>query len=136
MPISTFTCETLLNTAFSVIVKLRRRFVESSNEDGRGRQHYTLHAVARLVTWTSDPQPGERGEQHGSLHLLHPGQYSTVLCSTVHGTVQYSTQGTQEKKTAAKLEKLSKENPEVAESLLKTVNVPTTGPPNRSALDI
>ena len=48
----------------------------------------------------------------------------------------YSTQGTQEKKTAAKLEKLSKENPEVAESLLKTVNVPTTGPPNRSALDI
>ena len=48
----------------------------------------------------------------------------------------YSTQGTQEKKTAAKLEKLSKENPEVAESLLKTVNVPTTGPPNRSALDM
>ena len=59
-------------------------------------------------------------------------QYSTVQYSTVH----YSTQGTQEKKTAAKLEKLSKENPEVAESLLKTVNVPTTGPPNRSALDI
>ena len=85
-----------------------------------------------MVTWTSDPQPGERGEQHGGLHLLHPGQYSTVQYSTVH----YSTQGTQEKKTAAKLEKLSKENPEVAESLLKTVNVPTTGPPNRSALDI
>ena len=44
----------------------------------------------------------------------------------------YSTQGTQEKKTAAKLEKLRKENPEEVENLLKTVQVPTTGPPNRS----
>ena len=59
--------------AFCVIVKLRRVFVESSNGDGRGRQHYTLHAVPRLVTWTSDPQRGERGQQHGGLHLLHPG---------------------------------------------------------------
>ena len=62
-------------------------------------------------------------------------QVSTVQYSVVqYSTVQYSTQGTQEKKTAAKLEKLSKENPEVAESLLKTVNVPTTGPPNRSVI--
>ena len=44
----------------------------------------------------------------------------------------YSTQGTAEKKTAAKLEKLRKEKPEEVENLLKTVNVPTTGPPNRS----
>ena len=44
----------------------------------------------------------------------------------------YSTQGTAEKKTAAKLEKLRKEKPEEVENLLKTVNVPSTGPPNRS----
>ena len=40
-------------------------------------------------------------------------------------------QGTAEKKTAAKLEKLRKENPEEVENLLKTVYVPTQGPPNR-----
>ena len=40
--------------------------------------------------------------------------------------------GPAEKKTAAKLEKLRKENPEEVENLLKTVQVPTTGPPNRS----
>ena len=44
----------------------------------------------------------------------------------------YSTQGTAEKKTAARLEKLRKEKPEEVENLLKTVNVPSTGPPNRS----
>ena len=40
--------------------------------------------------------------------------------------------GPAEKKTAAKLEKLRKENPEEVENLLKTVQVPTTGTPNRS----
>jgi len=44
----------------------------------------------------------------------------------------FNTVGPQEKKTAAKLEKLRKENPEEVENLLKTVNVPSTGPPNRS----
>ena len=39
----------------------------------------------------------------------------------------FNTVGPQEKKTAAKLEKLRKENPEEVENLLKTVNVPSTG---------
>jgi len=44
----------------------------------------------------------------------------------------FNTVGPEERRTAAKLEKLRKENPEEVENLLKTVNVPTTGPPNRS----
>ena len=59
--------------------------------------------------------------------------YSTqvmMMMMTLIMMMIYS-KGTAEKKTAAKLEKLRKENPEEVENLLKTVNVPTQGPPNR-----
>ena len=60
--------------------------------------------------------------------------YSTQVMMTMIMTLimmMIYSQGTAEKKTAAKLEKLRKENPEEVENLLKTVNVPTQGPPNR-----
>ena len=57
-------------------------------------------------------------------------QVMMMMMMTLIMMMIYS-QGTAEKKTAAKLEKLRKENPEEVENLLKTVNVPTQGPPNR-----
>ena len=52
-------------------------------------------------------------------------------CSLILEMAAFNNVGPAEKKTAAKLEKLRKENPEEVENLLKTVQVPTTGPPNR-----